>query len=115
MPRAKTRVASRQRRKKLVKANAGYFGKRKNCLRTAKDAFWKAGIYAYRDRRRKKRDFRALWIMRINAGARLNGTTYAKLIHGLKEKNVELNRKTLAYLAAHEPTVFTKIVETVTA
>ncbi len=115
MPRAKTRVASRQKRKKLIKANAGYFGKRKNCIRTAKDAFWKAGMYAYRDRRRKKRDFRALWILRINAGARLNGTTYAKLIHGLKEKSIDLNRKTLAYLAAHEPAVFTKVVETVNA
>ncbi len=111
MPRAKTRVASRTRRKKIVSANAGYFGKRKNCLRTAKDAFWKSGVYAYRDRRRKKRDFRVLWITRINAGARLNGTTYAKLICGLKEKGIELNRKTLAHLAVHEPTAFTKVVE----
>ena len=115
MPRAKTRVASRQRRKKIIKANSGYFGKRKNCLRTAKDAFWKAGVYAYREKRKKKRDFRALWIIRINAGARLNGTTYARLIHGLKEKGVELNRKTLAHLAANEPMVFSKIVETVNA
>lgn len=115
MPRAKNRVASRQKRKKIIKANAGYFGKRKNCLRTAKDAFWRSGVYAYRDRRRKKRDFRSLWIMRINAGARQNGTTYAKLINGLKEKNIELNRKTLAFLAVHEPEIFTKIVAEVTA
>lgn len=113
MPRVKSRVASRKKRKKIIKATAGYFGKRKNCLRTAKDAFWKSGVYAYRDRRRKKRDLRALWIVRINAGARLNGTTYAKLINGLKQKGIELNRKTLAHLAVHEPTVFSKIVETV--
>ncbi len=113
MPRVKSRVASRKRRKKIIKANSGYFGKRKNCIRTAKDAFWKSGIYAYRDRRRKKRDFRSLWIMRINAGARLNGTTYARFINGIKEKGIELNRKTLAHLAVHEPSVFSKIVETV--
>lgn len=111
MPRAKTRVASRQKRKKLISANAGYFGKRKNCLRTAKDAYWKAGVYAYRDRRRKKRDFRSLWILRINAGARLNGITYAQLINGLKKKGVEINRKVLAHLAVDEPTAFSKIVE----
>lgn len=111
MPRVKNSVASRKRRKKIIKANSGYFGKRKNCLRTAKDAFWRSGVYAYRDRRRKKRDFRALWIIRINAGARQNGTTYAKLINGLKEKGVELNRKTLAYLAVHDPAIFSKIVE----
>lgn len=115
MPRVKSRVASRKRRKKIIKANSGYFGKRKNCLHTANDAFWRSGVYAYRDRRRKKRDFRALWIVRINAGARLNGITYGKLMSGLKEKGIELNRKTLAYLAAHEPLVFSKIVETVKA
>lgn len=114
MPRVKNRVASRQKRKKLLKANAGYFGKRKNCIRTAKDAYWKSGMYAYRDRKRKKRDFRALWIVRINAAARLNGTTYAKLINNLKLKGIELNRKTLAHLAVSEPDVFTRIVETVT-
>ncbi len=113
MPRVKNRVASRARRKKILKANAGYFGKRKNCLRTAKDAFWKSGVYAFNDRRRKKRDFRALWIMRINAGARQNGTTYAKLINGLKLKSIALNRKTLAHLAVHEPAVFSKVVDTV--
>jgi large subunit ribosomal protein L20 len=113
MPRAKTRVASRTRRKKIIKANAGYFGKRKSCIRTAHDAFWRSGVYAYRDRKRKKRDFRSLWILRINAGARLNGMTYAKFIAGLKEKSIGLNRKTLAYLAVHEPEIFGKIVEAV--
>ena len=115
MPRVKNRVASRKKRKKLIKANSGYFGKRKNCLHSAKDAFWKSGVYAYRDRRAKKRDFRALWIVRINAGARLNGLTYAKFMNGLKIKGIELNRKTLAYLAVHEPQVFSGIVETVKA
>ncbi len=113
MPRAKTRVASRARRKKIISANAGYFGKKKNCIKTAKDAFMKSGQYAYRDRRQKKRDFRSLWILRINAAARLNGTTYSKFINALKIKGIELNRKTLAHLAVHEPEVFTKIVETV--
>jgi large subunit ribosomal protein L20 len=111
MPRVKNRVASRKRRKKIIKSNAGFFGKRKNCIRTAKDAFWRSGVYAYRDRRRKKRDFRALWITRINAGARLNGMTYAQLINGMKK----LNRKTLAHLAVYEPSLFSKIVETVKA
>jgi large subunit ribosomal protein L20 len=115
MPRAKTRVASRARRKKILKANAGYFGKRKSCIRTAKDAFWKAGKYQYRDRKQRKRDFRSLWITRINAAARLNGTTYGKLIAGLKAKCIELDRKVLAELALHEPDSFKKLVETVRA
>ncbi|MBD3317826.1 MAG: 50S ribosomal protein L20 [Chitinivibrionales bacterium] len=110
MPRAKTRVASRARRKKIISANAGYFGKRKNCIRTATDAYWKSGTYAYRDRRRKKRDFRSLWILRINAAARLNGTTYAKLINGLKKKGIEVDRKMLANLAVNEPNSFARIV-----
>lgn len=113
MPRAKTRVASRKRRKKVLKANAGYFGKRKNCIRTAHDAFWRSGVYAYRDRRRKKRDFRSLWITRINAGARMNGLTYGKLMSGLKKKGVAINRKILAHLAVYEPDIFKKIVEDV--
>jgi large subunit ribosomal protein L20 len=115
MPRAKTRVASRARRKKILKANAGYFGKRKSCIRTAKDAFWKAGKYQYRDRKVRKRDFRSLWITRINAAARLNGITYGKLIAGLKAKSIELDRKVLAQLALHEPESFKKLVETVLA
>jgi large subunit ribosomal protein L20 len=115
MPRAKTRVASRARRKKVFKANKGYFGKRADCIRTAHDAFWRSGVYAYRDRRGKKRDFRALWIMRINAAARLNGMTYGKLICGLKQKGIEINRKVLAHLAMNEPESFTKIIEQVKA
>ncbi len=115
MPRAKNRVASRARRKKIIKSNKGYFGKRGNSIRTAHDAFWKAGIYAYRDRKAKKRDFRSLWIMRINAAARLNGMSYSTFISGLKTKGIELNRKALAFLAVHEPEAFTKIVEQVKA
>jgi large subunit ribosomal protein L20 len=115
MPRAKTRVASRARRKKILKANKGYFGKRKSAIRTAKDAFWKAGKYQYRDRKQRKRDFRSLWIVRINAAARLNGITYGKLIAGLKAKNIDLDRKVLAELALHEPASFAKLVETVKA
>jgi large subunit ribosomal protein L20 len=115
MPRAKTRVASRARRKKILKANKGYFGKRKSCIRTAQDAFWKAGKYQYRDRKQRKRDFRSLWITRINAAARLNGITYGKLIAGLKAKSIELDRKVLAQLALHEPESFKKLVELVLA
>jgi large subunit ribosomal protein L20 len=115
MPRAKTRVASRARRKKILKANKGYFGKRKSCIRTAQDAFWKAGKYQYRDRKQRKRDFRSLWITRINAAARLNGITYGRLIAGLKAKSIELDRKVLAQLALHEPESFKKLVELVLA
>jgi large subunit ribosomal protein L20 len=110
MPRAKNRVASRARRKKVLNATKGYFGKRKNCIRTAHDAFWRAGVYAYRDRRRRKRDFRSLWITRINAAARLNGMTYGSFISGLKKINCELNRKALAELAFSEPTAFAALV-----
>lgn len=115
MPRAKTRVASRARRKKILAANKGYFGKRKSAIRTALDAFWKAGKYQYHDRKQRKRDFRSLWITRINAAARQNGITYGKLIAGLKAKNIDLDRKVLAQIALHEPESFKKLVETVKA
>jgi large subunit ribosomal protein L20 len=115
MPRAKSRVASRARRKKILKANAGYFGKRKSCIRTAKDAYWKAGKYQYRDRKQRKREFRSLWITRINAAARAGGITYGKFISGLKEKGICLDRKVLAQIALHEPESFKKLIETVKA
>jgi large subunit ribosomal protein L20 len=115
MPRAKNRVASRKRRKKILHANKGYYGKRKNCIRVASAAFFRAGQYSYRDRRVRKRNFRALWIMRINAAARANGLTYGKFIAGCKAKGIELNRKVLAYLALHEPAAFTRIAETIKA
>ncbi|NOZ08143.1 MAG: 50S ribosomal protein L20 [FCB group bacterium] len=110
MPRANSSVPRHRRHRKLIKQAKGYFGTRKSNYRTAKDAVQKALLYAYRDRRNKKRSFRRLWITRINAGARLNGTTYSKLIAGLKNNDMALNRKTLAYLAVHHPDSFTEIV-----
>ena len=89
MPWAQSKSAGRARRANLRKANAGYFGKRKNCLRTAKDAYWRAGVYAYAGRRQNKRNFRSLWILRINAAARINGMTYGRFISGLKKMNSE--------------------------
>jgi large subunit ribosomal protein L20 len=113
MPRAKNRVASRARRKKLLKLTAGQFGKRKNSYTIAKDAFYRGGAYAYRDRRARKRTFRALWIVRINATARAHGLTYSRFISGLKKKNVALDRKALAYLAIHEPAAIIRLIELV--
>ncbi len=110
MPRANSSVPRHRRHRKLIKQAKGYFGTRKSNYRTAKDAVQKALQYAYRDRRNKKRSFRRLWITRINAGARLNGTTYSKLIAGLKNNDMTLNRKTLAYLAVHHPDSFAEIV-----
>ena len=113
MPRAKNRVASRERRKRVLRANKGYWGKRKNSIRTAHDAFWRAGVYAYRDRRQKKRNFRALWILRINAAVRMQGMNYSTFMNGLKKAEIELNRKALAHLAVHEPEVFAAVVAAV--
>lgn len=113
MPRAKNRVASRARRKKVLRSAKGYYGKKGNCIRTAKDAVTRSGQYAFRDRRAKKRNFRSLWIMRINAGARLNGTTYSQLIEGMTKKNIVIDRKILAQLAMEQPESFARIVETV--
>lgn len=113
MPRATSKSAGHQRMRALRKANKGYFGKRKNCRAIAKDAYFHAGVYAFRDRRAKKRTFRSLWILRINAAARMHGTTYGRLIAGLKKMNSELNRKALAHLALHEPDVFKALVEKV--
>jgi large subunit ribosomal protein L20 len=113
MPRVTSRVASRARRKKILRANKGYFGKRKNSIQTATDAFWHAGVYAYADRRRRRRDFRSLWIMRINAAARLSGMPYGRFMSGLRKINCELDRKALAHLALHEPEAFKALVEKV--
>ena len=113
MPRAVNAVASRRRRKKIMKAAKGYFGARSNVYTVAKNAVEKGWTYAYRDRRNKKRAFRRLWIARINAGARLNGTTYSKLIHGLSKHDVSLNRKVLADLAMHHPETFKAVVDRV--
>ena len=113
MPRSVNAVASRRRRKKILKAAKGYFGARKNVYTVAKNAVDKAMGYAYRDRRSKKRAFRRLWIARINAGARLNGISYSKLMHSLSTKGIDLNRKVLADLAMHHPETFSAVVKQV--
>ena len=113
MPRSVNSVASRARRKKVMKQAKGYFGRRKNVWTVAKNAVEKAMLYAYRDRRNKKRNFRALWITRINAGARLHGMSYSQFMGGVKAKNIELNRKVLADLAMNHPDAFKAIVEQV--
>jgi large subunit ribosomal protein L20 len=115
MPRATNNVASRKRRKKILKLAKGYRGGRSKQIRTALDAVDRAGQYAYRDRRQKKRAFRALWITRINAAARLNGTTYSQLINGLAKAGVDVNRKVMADLAVTSPDAFKALVETASA
>ena len=111
MPRVKRGVTARARHKKVLKLAKGYRGRRKNVYRIAKQAVMKAGQYAYRDRRQKKRQFRALWIARINAGARNNGLSYSRLIAGLKKASIEIDRKVLADLAVNEKAAFAAIVE----
>ena len=111
MPRSRNLVASRRRRRKILKQAKGYWGRRKNVYTVAKNAVEKGLQYQYRDRKVRKRNFRRLWITRINAAARQNGTTYAKLIHGLKENNIELNRKMLADIAVRDPETFSEIVK----
>ena len=106
MPRATNNVASKRRHKKYLKAARGYIGARSKLYRTARQAVDKARLYAYRDRKQKKRMFRKLWITRINAGARANGMTYSTLIHGLNKANIALNRKVLAHLAMHDTPAF---------
>jgi large subunit ribosomal protein L20 len=115
MPRAKNRVASRARRKKILNTAKGYFGRRKNNFSLAKDAFFHAGKYAFRDRKQRKRRFRALWIIRLNAAVREYDMTYSAFIAAMKVKNVELDRKILAHLALHEPESFKKLVAFVKA
>ena len=115
MPRATNSAASRRRRKKIIKSAAGYRGSRHRLLKTAKQAVDHAGVYAYRDRKTRKRVFRKLWIARINAGARANGLTYSRFISGLKMANIDLDRKVLADLAATDEAAFAQIVEQVKA
>lgn len=110
MPKSSNSVASRKRRKKILKKAKGYFGRRKNVYTIAKNAVEKGLSYAYRDRKNKKREFRALWIQRINAGARLNGMSYSKMMNLLNKSNVEINRKVLADLAMNHPETFSDIV-----
>ena len=113
MPRSVNSVAKRARRKKIIKQAKGYFGRRKNVWTVAKNAVEKAMQYAYRDRRAKKRTFRALWITRINAGARLHGLSYSQLIGKLKAHDIELNRKVLADLAMNHSEAFEAVVKKV--
>ncbi|MGB3144122.1 MAG: 50S ribosomal protein L20 [Maribacter sp.] len=113
MPRSVNAVASRARRKKVMKQAKGYFGRRKNVWTVAKNAVEKAMLYAYRDRRNKKRSFRSLWITRINAGARQHGLSYSQFMGKLKGENIELNRKVLADLAMNHPEAFKAIVDQV--
>ena len=113
MPRSVNNVASKKKKKKIMKMAKGYFGRRKNVWTVAKNAVEKGLQYAYRDRRNKKRNFRALWITRINAGARNHGLSYSQLIGKLHSNNIELNRKVLADLAMNHPEAFKKIVEKV--
>ena len=112
MPRVKRGVVARARHKKILALAKGYRGRRGNVYRIAKEAVMKAGQYAYRDRRQKKRQFRSLWIARINAAVRDNGISYSRFMHDMKLKNIQLNRKMLSQIAIFEPTVFKKIVQT---
>jgi large subunit ribosomal protein L20 len=109
MPRVKRGFKARQRRNKVLKLAKGYRGARSKLFRSATEAVDRALNYAFRDRRVKKRDFRALWITRINAAARINGLSYSKLIHGLKTAKVEIDRKVLADLAVSDPAGFTEL------
>ena len=111
MPRSVNSVASRARRKKILKLAKGYFGRRKNVWTVAKNAVEKAMLYAYRDRRTKKRNFRSLWIARINAGAREHGMSYSQFMGKVKSNNIELNRKVLAALAMNNPQAFKAVVD----
>ena len=113
MPRSVNSVASRRRRKKILKAAKGYFGRRKNVYTVAKNAVEKAMSYAYRDRKNNKRNFSSLWVMRINAGARLHGMSYSQFMGKIKANNIDLNRKVLADLAMNNPETFKAIVEKV--
>lgn len=113
MPRSVNSVAKRARRKKVLKQAKGYFGRRKNVWTVAKNAVDKAMLYSYRDRRAKKRNFRSLWITRINAAARLHGMSYSKFMGGMKSNNVGLNRKVLADLAMNHPEAFEAIAKKV--
>ena len=111
MPRSNSSVPRHRRHRKIVKLAKGYFGARSRNFNAATAAVTKAGLYAYRDRRQKKRQFRRLWIVRINAASRLNGLSYSNFVHLLKEKGVDLDRKVLADLAVNNPTVFEDLVK----
>ena len=111
MPRVKRGVVAHRRHKKILKQAKGYYGARSRIFRVAKQAVTKAGQYAYRDRRQRKRQFRSLWITRINAQSRANGLSYSRLINGLKKADIALDRRVLADLAVHDKPAFAAIVE----
>ena len=113
MPRANSSIPRHRRHRKIVKQAKGYYGARSRTFKSAKDAVDKAGLYAYRDRRQRKRQFRRLWITRINAACRLNGTTYSAFINGLKINGIELDRKILADMAVNDPPAFTTLAAAV--
>lgn len=113
MPRSNSSVPRHRRRRKIIKQAKGYYGARSRNFKAAKEAVWKAGLYAYRDRRQRKRQFRRLWITRINAAARTHGLTYSAFIAGIKEQDIELNRKTLAELAVNNPEAFGTLVKSI--
>ncbi len=111
MARVKRGVVAKAKHKKVLKKAKGYYGARSKLFKTAKQAVIKAGQYAYRDRRQRKRQFRALWITRINAAARMHGLSYSRLINGLNRANVDIDRKVLADIAVHDPDAFGAIAE----
>ena len=111
MARVKRGVTSHARHKKVIKAAKGYYGRRKNTIRVAKQAVERAGQYAYRDRKTRKRNFRSLWIQRINAASREHGITYGRFINGLNKSGVEIDRKILADIAVNNPSAFKNLVE----
>ena len=113
MPRANSSVPRHRRHRKIVKQAKGYYGARSRTFKSAKDAVIKAGLYAYRDRRQRKRQFRRLWITRINAACRLNGMPYSAFINALNVKGIILNRKVLAEMAVRDPQAFTDLVNSV--
>ena len=111
MSRVKRGVTTHARHRKIIKAAKGYYGRRKNTFRTANQAVEKAGQYAYRDRKARKRTFRSLWIQRINAATRQHGFTYGRFMDGLNKAGIEVDRKVLADLAVHEPEAFASLVQ----
>ena len=113
MPRANSSVPRHRRHRKIIKQAKGYYGAWSRTFKSAKEAVWRAGTYAYRDRRQRKRFFRRLWIARINAAARLNGMSYSAFIAGLRSKGIELDRKVLADLAVRNPETFAELVTAV--
>lgn len=115
MARVKTGFTRRKRHKKVLKITKGQYGTRSKLYRRANEARLKSLWFAYRDRRNRKRDLRRLWIARINAAARLNGTTYSRLIHGMRQANININRKMLADMAVRDPNAFTAVVDKATA